>query len=53
MRALLDLNVWVALVDEAPVIPAQASAFINTTGVKIATCPLVENGVSRVLNLPA
>ena len=52
MRALLDVNVWVALFDDAHVFSAQANAFIEKPGVKIATCPLVENGVIRVLNLP-
>ena len=53
MRALLDVNVWVALFDDAHVFSAQANAFIDQPGVKIATCPLVENGVIRVLNLPS
>ena len=52
MRALLDVNVWVALFDDAHLFSAQANAFADTPGVKIATCPLVENGVIRVLNLP-
>ena len=53
MRCLLDVNVWVALFDDAHVFSAQANAFIDQPGVKIATCPLVENGVIRVLNLPS
>ncbi len=52
MRALLDVNVWVALFDDAHLHAAQANAFIETAGVRIATCPLVENGVMRVMNLP-
>ncbi len=52
MRALLDVNVWVALFDDAHLFSTQANAFIAKPGVKIATCPLVENGVIRVLNLP-
>lgn len=52
MRALLDVNVWVALFDDAHLFSAHANAFIATTGVKIATCPLVETGVIRVMNLP-
>ena len=52
MRHLLDVNVWVALLDEAHVFHAQALAFIERRRVQIATCPLVENGVVRVLNLP-
>lgn len=52
-RSLLDVNVWVALFDDAHVASARANEFIETTGVRIATCPLVENGVIRVLNLPS
>ena len=52
MRHLLDVNVWMALLDEAHVFHAQALAFVQRRKVKIATCPLVENGVLRVLNLP-
>ena len=52
MRYLLDVNVWVALLDEAHVFHAQALAFIEQPALKLATCPLVENGVIRVLNLP-
>jgi uncharacterized protein len=52
LRYLLDVNVWVALLDEAHVHHAQAVALMERRKVKIATCPLVENGVIRVLNLP-
>ncbi len=51
-RYLLDVNVWVALFDDAHIASLQANALIDTPGVRIATCPLVENGVIRVLNLP-
>ena len=53
MRALLDVNVWVALFDDAHQFSAQANAFIATPGVQVATCPLTENGVVRVLSLPS
>ncbi|MCY7320116.1 MAG: VapC toxin family PIN domain ribonuclease [Ramlibacter sp.] len=52
MRHLLDVNVWVALLDEAHVFHAQALAFIQRKKLQIASCALVENGVIRVLNLP-
>ena len=52
MRYLLDVNVWVALMDEAHVHHAHALAFMQRKNLQIATCPLVENGVLRVLNLP-
>ena len=53
MRALLDVNVWVALFDDAHQFSARANAFIESRGAKIATCPLVENGVIRVMSLPS
>ncbi|MBM3340901.1 MAG: PIN domain-containing protein [Betaproteobacteria bacterium] len=52
-RLLLDVNVWVALFDDAHIASPQANALIDTPGIKIATSPLVENGVIRVLNLPS
>ena len=51
-RLLLDVNVWVALFDDSHVASPRANELIETPGIKIATCPLVENGVIRVLNLP-
>jgi len=53
VRALLDVNVWVALFDDAHVFSARANAFVETAGVQIATCPIVENGVVRVMSLPS
>jgi hypothetical protein len=52
MRALLDVNVWVALFDDAHLFSDRANTFIESRGCRIATCPLVENGVIRVLSLP-
>jgi toxin-antitoxin system PIN domain toxin len=52
LRYLLDVNVWIALLDEAHVHHLTALAFFEQNNLKIATCPLVENGVIRVLNLP-
>lgn len=52
MRALLDVNVWIALFDDAHQFSQRANAFIDRPGVQIATCPLVENGVIRVLGSP-
>ena len=51
-RLLLDVNVWIALLDDAHVHNADALALFQKPGLKMATCPLVENGVLRVLNLP-
>jgi uncharacterized protein len=53
MRALLDVNVWVALFDDAHQFSPRANAFIESKGLKVATCPLVENGVIRILSLPS
>lgn len=52
-RLLLDVNVWVALFDDSHVHNTQALAlFQSAPKPKIATCPLIENGVLRILNLP-
>ena len=52
-RLLLDVNVWVALFDDAHVASGRANELINTPQIAIATCPLTENAVIRVLNLPS
>jgi uncharacterized protein len=52
MRYLLDVNVLVALLDEAHVHHAVTQNLIAHPKLKIATCALTENGVLRVLNLP-
>ncbi len=51
-RLLLDVNLWVALLDEAHVHNRKARLLMKRPGLRIATCPLIENGVLRVLNLP-
>jgi uncharacterized protein len=53
MRYLLDVNVWVAMLDEAHVFHSAVIAFIEQPNRQIATCPLVENGILRILNLPS
>ncbi len=52
MRLLLDVNVWVALFDDAHIQNAEARSLFRQPKLKIATCALTENGVLRVLNLP-
>ena len=52
MRLLLDINVWVALFDDAHIHNTDARKFFRQPKLKIATCALTENGVLRVLNLP-
>ena len=51
-RYLLDVNVLVALLDEAHIHHTVAQNLIAQPKLKIATCALTENGVLRVLNLP-
>jgi predicted nucleic acid-binding protein len=51
-RLLLDVNVWIALLDDAHVHNQTALALFQKPHLKIATCPLVENGVLRIFNLP-
>jgi predicted nucleic acid-binding protein len=46
VRALLDVNVWIALFDDAHQFSSRANAFVEAAGTRIATCPLVENGSS-------
>ena len=53
MRSLLDVNVWIALFDGAHQFAERANRFIESRGAKVATCPLVENGVIRVMSLPS
>ena len=52
MRLLCDVNVWIALLDDDHVFNDRARAVFSRRSLKIATCPLVENGVVRVLNAP-
>lgn len=52
MRTLLDVNVWIALFDDAHQFSERANSFVERAGVQIASCPLVENGVIRVLSSP-
>ena len=53
VRILPDVNLWVALLDEAHVHNSKAQALMKRSRLRIATCPLIENGVLRVLNLPS
>ena len=52
-RALLDVNVWIALLDDAHQFCEEATAFIESPEARIATCPLVENGVIRIMAMPS
>ncbi len=53
MRLLLDVNVWIALFDDAHVHSNTANILMARPNLQIATCPMVENAVIRVLNLPS
>lgn len=53
MRLLLDANVWIALLDDAHVHSVAANALLERPDLRIATCPMLENAVIRILNLPA
>jgi predicted nucleic acid-binding protein len=52
-RALLDVNVWIALLDDAHQFSEEANAFIDSPEARIATSPLVENGVIRIMAMPS
>ena len=52
MRLLLDVNVWVALLDDAHIHNSDALKLFRQPRLAIASCALTENGVLRVLNLP-
>ena len=52
MRLLLDVNVWVALLDDAHIHNSDALKRFRQPRLEIASCALTENGVLRVLNLP-
>lgn len=50
MRALLDVNVWIALLDEDHVFAARCNDWIARERPAIATCPIIENGVIRIMS---
>lgn len=52
-RLLLDVNVLIALLDDAHVFSRRANAWLDAAPRRIATCPIVENGVIRIMSAPA
>ncbi|HSV34797.1 MAG TPA: TA system VapC family ribonuclease toxin, partial [Ramlibacter sp.] len=52
-RALLDVNVLIALLDDAHVFARRANEWLDAAPRRIATCPIVENGVIRIMSAPA
>ena len=52
-RALLDVNVLIALVDPKHASSARAHEWFAANPGGVATCPIVQNGVARILSQPA
>lgn len=52
-RALLDVNVLIALLDDAHVFARRANEWLDASARAIATCPIVENGVIRIMSAPS
>jgi toxin-antitoxin system PIN domain toxin len=52
-RVLLDVNVLIALLDDAHVFARRANEWLEAAPRRIATCPIVENGVIRIMSAPA
>jgi toxin-antitoxin system PIN domain toxin len=52
-RVLLDVNVLIALLDEDHVFSRRANEWLDAAPRRIATCPIVENGVIRIMSAPA
>ncbi|MDR2155355.1 MAG: PIN domain-containing protein [Burkholderiaceae bacterium] len=52
MRMLLDVNVLIALLDDAHVFSRRANEWLDAVPRRIATCPIVENGVIRIMSAP-
>ncbi len=54
MRALLDVNVLIALLDAAHTQHAQARAWLQgNIGPGWASCPITQNGLVRIMSQPA
>lgn len=52
MRALLDVNVWIALLDPNHSFAERANNWFERERPAFATCPIVENGVVRIIASP-
>jgi len=52
-RFLLDVNVLIALLDDAHVFSRRANEWLDAAPRRIATCPIVENGVVRIMSSPS
>jgi uncharacterized protein len=51
-RALLDVNVLIALLDDAHIFSRRANEWLDAAPRRVATCPIVENGVIRIMSAP-
>jgi toxin-antitoxin system PIN domain toxin len=47
------VNVLIALLDDAHVFSRRANEWLDAAPRRIATCPIVENGVIRIMSAPA
>ncbi len=52
-RVLLDVNILIALLDDAHVFSRRANEWLDAAPRRIATCPIVENGVIRIMSAPS
>lgn len=52
-RALLDVNVLIALLDPKHASSSRAHQWFAAHQGGVATCPIVQNGVARILSQPA
>ena len=50
MRCLLDVNVWIALLDATHSFAERATAWFARERPAFATCPIIENGVVRIMS---
>ncbi len=51
-RLLLDVNVWLAYLDARHMHHPSALQLMKRPGLRVATCPLTENAVFRILGMP-
>ena len=52
-RVLLDVNVLIALLDDAHVFSRRTYEWLDSAPRQVATCPIVENGVIRIMSAPS
>lgn len=50
MRYLLDVNVWLALMDDAHLFSPRANQWYEAEQPAVASCPLTENGAVRIFS---